>query len=372
MPGAPCGCLAFPSSSAMTATSAAPVAAPPDLLRTPRDGCWKVRSGSLGSYLAPADDPLANAEINQDQMQSFELHEGFAKIPAALWSRWLLLCLELAQSDTGALEVSCRLLRHQDDPSRWRILVPLQDVCSASVRVDTFDGSIDIETGEYVASYPPEGWIPMGSSHSHNTMTLDRFSSTDDAAELGDPGIHILISHCSTAGKTYRWKQTDSVVAARRRFYLPQGSLTEGATTLEPYHPDAKEQVAHLRPRLAGMPASTHSLVRWTAKAGDFQGSWSEDPFSWSDTSLPGDGASLARSPGDDAIAMFRADDNSEWMNAINDVFSDIEDTLSVLICSGEEQKAVDAINLLSRLAEGDTSFLSHHADPNDSTHWPA
>jgi hypothetical protein len=160
----------------MTAPPAAPVAAPPELLRTQRNGCYKVRAGSLGSYLAPADDPLANAEISEDQLNSFELRPDFAKIPAALWSRWLLLCLELAQCDAGTLEVSCRLLRHQDDASRWRILVPIQDVCAASVRVDTFDSSVDIETGELVPSYPPDGWIPMGSSHSHNTMTLDRFS----------------------------------------------------------------------------------------------------------------------------------------------------------------------------------------------------
>jgi hypothetical protein len=373
----------------MTTTPAAPVAAPPELLRTPRDGCFKVRSGSLGSYLAPADDPLANVEITKEQFSSFEMHEGFDKIPATLWSRWLLLCLDLAKSDTGTLEVSCRLLRHEDDPSRWRIIVPLQDVCAASVRVDTFDDSVDIETGERITSYPPEGWVPMGSSHSHNTMTLDRFSSTDDGAELGDPGVHILISHCSSTAKKLSWKQTDSIVAGKRRFYLPAGSLTEAVTALEPYHPDAREQVMHLRPRGFGAKE-----VRWSAKIGDrhyqgttlceggplypdsLQSSWQDDPFFWSDEPMPptSDRATLDDGPGEGLVSFYRSGKDEEWMASVNGIFTEIEDTLTTLICTGEEQEAVDVLDLLARLAEGDTSFLHprSHAHPNYSSDWPA
>jgi hypothetical protein len=357
----------------MTAPPAAPVAAPPELLRTQRNGCYRVRAGSLGSYLAPADDPLANAEISEEQLNSFELRPDFAKIPAALWSRWLLLCLELAQCDAGTLEVSCRLLRHQDDASRWRILVPIQDVCAASVRVDTFDSSVDIETGELVPSYPPDGWIPMGSSHSHNTMTLDRFSGTDDAAELGDPGVHILISHCSGGGKAFRWKQTDSVVAARRRFYLPQGSLSEDVTALEAYHPEARKQVMHLRPRTLGLPGAAQ--VRWTAKTSAPRQPWDEDPFFWSDIGFlpPGSpGPAPVDGPGEDLIALFGDDGSDEWLEAINAVFAGVESTLAYLLCSDQEQEAIDAINLLSRFADGDISPLSNHADSNDPTDRPA
>jgi hypothetical protein len=369
----------------MTATPAAPPAAPPELLRTPRDGCFKVRSGSLGSYLAPTDDPLANAEITKEQFSSFEMHEGFGKIPAALWSRWLLLCLDLAKSDTGTLEVSCRLLRHQDDPNRWRIIVPLQDVCAASVRVDTFDDSVDIETGERLASYPPEGWVPMGSSHSHNTMALDRFSSTDDGAELGDPGVHILISHCSSTAKKLSWKQTDSIVAGRRRFYLPAGSLTEATswlTALKPYHPDAKEQVMHLRPRGFGAAAAT-GAARGTAKVGgspryfqdSLQSSWQDDPFFWSDEPMPptSDRATLDDGPGEELVGLYRFGKDQEWCERVNGIFDEIGDTLTTLICTGEEQEAVDALDLLARLADGDTSFLHPrpHAHPNCSSDWP-
>ena len=130
------------------------------ILRTQRDGCWQVQSNSWGQFLAPAVDPDADTVITQEQLQGFELHPDTPKIPTALWSKWVNLCIELCKRATKDLEVSCRLLRHVDDPTRYRICVPVQKVTSVSVRVESFDKAVDIETGELIEQWPPEGWLP--------------------------------------------------------------------------------------------------------------------------------------------------------------------------------------------------------------------
>jgi hypothetical protein len=77
---------------------------------------------------------------------------------------------------------------------------------------------------------------------SHNTMNLDRFSSTDDAFELGDPGLHIVISHINTKSRTYR--ATASITANNRRFYLPD---SKAVIDLEPlaieFHPSVLDAI---------------------------------------------------------------------------------------------------------------------------------
>lgn len=363
-----------------TTAAAAPPAAPPDILRTARSGCWKVRNGSLGQYLVPVDDPLANVEISKDQTEAFKLREDFIKIPGELWSRWILLCLDLSKSSTGTLEVSCRLLRRENDPSQWRILVPPQDVCTASVRVDTFDGSVDIETGEVIESYPPQGWIPMGSSHSHNTMTLDRFSSIDDHAELGDPGVHILISHCSTAGEAYRWKQTDSVVAAQRRFYLPQDqdSLTENFTVLQSYHQAARSQVVNLQERSRSALAS--ATPSWgTQSTSNFTDSWQEDPFFWSDSpQLLATASRESASDGEKLLALYSADLaglDECWDEQLDILLVGIQDSINRCCWEGNQAGAASILENLSRLSRGDIpsplQWLSH-VDPQDPARRPA
>ena len=189
------------------------------LLRTSRDGCWELKSNGYGQYLAPATDPLADTVITTEQLQGFELASDIPKISHRLWSKWIDLCLEMCKRGTGDLEVSCRFLRKGND---YRICVPVQRVSGASVRVDSFDKSIDIDTGEVIEQWPPEGWTPCGSSHSHNTMDAF-FSSTDDQYELGDPGIHIVVGRIDLHKKEYTPKA--SVTANNRRFDLDTDSL---------------------------------------------------------------------------------------------------------------------------------------------------
>lgn len=219
-----------------------------ELVRTKRDGCWQVRSNSWGAYLQRVDDPLADAELDDGALERFELNSGITPIPADLWSRWIKLCFHFCDKVPSHLEVSCRLLRREDDKSQWRILVPVQSVDGASVRVDNFDNAIDIATGEAIEHYPPADWVPCGSSHSHNSMQLDRFSGTDDHYELGDPGLHIVISHINVADNSYR--ATASITANRRRFYLPDASaVVDSSPAAGTFHPNVLQAVKTERPR---------------------------------------------------------------------------------------------------------------------------
>lgn len=218
-----------------------------DFIRTPRNGCFRVRSNAWGQFLAPCPDPQATAVLEPGALDSFQLHDSIHRIPADLWSRWVQLCFHFAHLRQGDLEVSCRLLRHEEDRSQWRLLIPHQEVSGASVRIDSFDAAIDIATGELVELYPPEGWLPAGSSHSHNTMTLDRFSSIDDASELGCPGLHIVLSHINTTRRTY--VATASITANHRRFYLPDAAAVIDLTPIAAtFHPAVLEVIQPQRP----------------------------------------------------------------------------------------------------------------------------
>ena len=186
-----------------------------ELLRTRTDGCFQLQSTIWGRYLAPANDPLADTVITNEQLNGFELSPDVARIPASLWNRWVNLCIEILRQGNTDLEVSCRLLRNIEDPTKYRIAVPEQKVTSVSVRVDSFDKAVDIETGEVIAQWPPEGWRPCGSSHSHNTMQAF-FSGTDDQYELGDPGLHIVVGTIDITTGAYTLKA--SVTSNMRRF----------------------------------------------------------------------------------------------------------------------------------------------------------
>jgi hypothetical protein len=246
-----------------------------EIIRTRKDGCFQVRSNAWGQFLAPVADPDASADLEKGALERFELHSDIHKIPAELWSRWVQLCFHFAHLKQGDLEVSCRLLRKEDDRSQWRILVPRQEVTGASVRIDSFDESIDIETGELIKTYPPEGWVPAGSSHSHNTMQLDRFSSTDDASELGCPGLHIVISHIDTTNRTYR--PTASVTASHRRFYLDKAADIIDLTPVKAtFHPSVLEIIQPERIWPVRHLGASHPFNRPNAMGAYGYGSWME------------------------------------------------------------------------------------------------
>ncbi len=205
------------------------------VLRTSTDGCYKLVSNSWGMYLSSTPDPDADTIITKEQLQALELHPDVAKIPAELWQAWVDLCVEMTKRDSRNLEVSCRLLRNEADPTLYRIAVPEQSVTVASVRVDSFDKAIDLMTGEVIQQWPPEGWRPCGSSHSHNTMD-SFFSGTDDQYELGDPGLHIVVGNIDVKANTH--SVLASITAQKRRFIIDESAVLEPVTaTSKSYHP---------------------------------------------------------------------------------------------------------------------------------------
>lgn len=211
-----------------------------DILR-PRDGgCYQLVTNSWGTYLARVNDPLATHVITKEQLAGFELRTDIQRIPADLWSRWIQLCFEMTRRNRANCEVSCRLLRSEDGAS-WRIVVPQQDVSTVSVRIKSFDECVDITTGEVITEYPPAGWIPAGSSHSHNTMKAF-FSGTDDQYEIGDPGLHVVVGTIDVDKKTYSLKA--SVTANNRRFDVEHNAVIDtSAIPGVSYHPDAAAMV---------------------------------------------------------------------------------------------------------------------------------
>lgn len=218
----------------------------PSVLRTPFDGCFEVYQGPWGKYLRSCADPDANIEVTKENLEFFEMNEKVHKIPATLWSRWSNLCFYFVDKVANEVEVSVRILRSKDDPSVYRMLIPRQKVSGASVRVDSFDESIDIETGEEFTSYPPEGWVPVGSSHSHNTMPAF-FSGTDDKYELGDPGIHLVVGSIKVVDKTYTIAA--SVVGNGRRFTMHYNNLIDASVVDGVnFHPKVIDYVDYSKP----------------------------------------------------------------------------------------------------------------------------
>lgn len=196
----------------------------PTILRTSSDGCFEIYNGVWGSYLRPCFDPEANVEITEDHLIKFKLNENIHRIPAELWAKWVKLCFYFVDKVESSVEVSIRILRSEEDPSQYRFLVPLQKVSGASVRANNFDQAVDIETGEEITQYPPTGWIPVGSSHSHNTMSAF-FSSIDDKYELDDPGIHLVVGSIDT--KNMKYAIAASVVGNHRRFEVNYDTLVD-------------------------------------------------------------------------------------------------------------------------------------------------
>jgi len=238
----------------------------PSVLRTRRDGVWEVYNGTWGSYLRPTDDPDANVVIDDENLKTFNLNPGIHKLPAELWTRWVKLCFYYVDKVTSSVEVSIRILRSVEDASKYRMLVPRQKVSGASVRVDSFDVAIDIETGEEITQYPPDGWIPVGSSHSHNTMP-SFFSGIDDKYELGDPGIHLVVGGINVSGLKYTIAA--SVVGSGRRFEVPFTDLID-ATPVSgvEFHPKVIDYVDYTTPVHTSTYKSTHagSIVPWKKK----------------------------------------------------------------------------------------------------------
>lgn len=236
----------------------------PKILRTSSDGCFEIYESYWGKYIRPCFDPEANVEITKEHLEQFEINSNIHKIPADLWTRWVNLCFHYVDKVTSSVEVSVRILRSEEDSSKYRILVPRQKVSGATVRVDSFEESIDIETGEELTSYPPSGWIPVGSSHSHNTMPAF-FSGTDDKYELGDPGIHLVVGSIKPSEKSYTIAA--SVVGSGRRFTMHFSNLIDSTPIQNVnFHPKVIDYVDYTTPSISKYkPVRTYSYSKGTS-----------------------------------------------------------------------------------------------------------
>jgi len=237
----------------------------PNILRTASDGCFEVYQSYWGKYIRSCFDPEANVEITEEHFKYFELNPDIHKIPAELWTRWVKLCFHFVNKVANSVEVSVRILRSQEDPSKYRILVPRQKVSGATVRIDSFTESIDIETGEELVEYPPQGWIPVGSSHSHNTMPAF-FSGTDDKYELGDPGIHLVLGDINSQKNSY--SIAASVVGSGRRFEMHYNNLIDATPIPDvTFHSKVIDYVDYTSPLTS--TTSKGAIIPWNGNKTD-------------------------------------------------------------------------------------------------------
>lgn len=216
------------------------------LIRTKRNGVYKeFNNKAWGSYYAKVEDPLADGEVDNE---SFTIQSNFPKLPAELWTAIVGLYFYFAKGSVGNLEAQVLLLRDEATLRKWKVIVPRQRVTGAHVDSPDFNQSIDILTGEEYTSFPPEGWVHAGSSHSHNTMKLSSFSGTDDANELTVPGAHILVSCIDLQKDTYTI--TSSIVMKKTRFIVESDLLinTEWQDKVI-YHPKVLEYIKQELPK---------------------------------------------------------------------------------------------------------------------------
>lgn len=177
--------------------------------------------------------------LDKEAMSSFALNPNFQRVPGALWVRWIRLALHVMK-ELGNGEVSVRFTaKVVDGHTIWRCWVPKQKISPGSVNA-TFDVLRDIETGEEIKQWPPEGEEDRGSSHSHNTMNAF-FSQTDNESELSSPGMHIVIGKLSDE----RYTHEASIVQSKRRFTVPLFSLISeyAPDCANTFHPSVMELI---------------------------------------------------------------------------------------------------------------------------------
>ena len=216
-----------------------------EVLRTRWDGTYEIFNSRWGKYIVRCVDPLADSIITEDNLNHFEPNENANRIPSDIWTAWISLCFHYVDKIPNEMEVEVRFLASESDPSQYMAIVPEQYVTKAAVRAPNFDKCCNLLTGEKYTSYPPVGWFPCGSSHSHNTMKA-YFSSVDDTSELNDPGIHLTIGEIDTEKRTYQIAA--SVVGNKRRFRVNYKYLidTEPDETSN-FHPNVLEYIDYIQ-----------------------------------------------------------------------------------------------------------------------------
>lgn len=218
------------------------------------DGCYEIiNSEAWGTTIIKIEDPEAGQTLTYKEKTDFKLIENFPKIPKEIWSAWIDIVFHFCEEPkskhgphtyygggTDDNEVSVVFLRHEDDLTRWKAVIPKQVVSTGAVDAN-FKESCDILTGEKYNVFPPIGWLHVGSSHSHNTMSAF-FSSTDDRSELGIPGIHIVVGKIDKAKMTYEYKSS-IVLKGQRKIIDELADVVDCTPHHSPFHPECLELV---------------------------------------------------------------------------------------------------------------------------------
>jgi hypothetical protein len=170
----------------------------PTYFRAP-EGVYKRIDSPWGTHYVKVPDPKGKPK--PPELDEFWLRSDFSKLPTELLQAIVSLFRsylepekkksKAAKHTDTTTEVQVCLLRNEEDPNIWKVVVPRQIVGSVTVDA-TLAESCDILTGEEYTVFPPVGWLHAGSVHSHHSM--DSFwSPRDDKGELGVPGMHCTV-----------------------------------------------------------------------------------------------------------------------------------------------------------------------------------
>lgn len=210
------------------------------------DGVYKRIESPWGSYYSKVPDPKGKPK--PPELEEFQLNPNFAKLPGHLLQAIVTLFRQYLKSSHNkpkvkhqshfqddTTEVQVCLLRKEDNPDIWKVVVPKQVVGAVTVDAVLAE-SCDLLTGEEYTVFPPIGYIHAGSIHSHCDFACF-WSGRDDRGELGVPGMHCTIGHLSQT----HFGVCCSIVLNRRRYvveppYCLDLSVTKGAQAIPKDH----------------------------------------------------------------------------------------------------------------------------------------
>lgn len=129
------------------------------------------------------------------------------------------------KADGSTMEAVAVLLRGNgvhNPRTIYRVLVPTSFVGGGYTKQDYESGElVDIETGESFPNLPAAvfGWVHAGDIHSHGRLPAYH-SSVDDASDLKQPGLHIVVGGIPDGGTTLDSFDTEqSIVRDGRRYF---------------------------------------------------------------------------------------------------------------------------------------------------------
>ena len=213
----------------LTLASSDELALLPDRVRL-KSGYKRKATNGLGVFYVPHPDPdVSDLELDdalfQDPKQLYRISEDTWAAILRLFAHYTI---------THSAEVSVRLLRSEADGSLMAVL-PSQIVGPASVEADLED-CIDLETLVPLPSYPPEGWSPCGSVHSHVTMAPHP-SCTDDKYELHDAGLHLIVGTIDLEPDGMTYSVHASITNQNKRFWLQAADVLAAPVEEHPSQP---------------------------------------------------------------------------------------------------------------------------------------